>query len=625
MSRVSSDSHIVPVDINTCLDAIIQAFHDGGAIIQKIKKKRAVKRAPPPPRLLEESIDQAPDGILQEKKRGIARFGQAFEHGDYITIIALQQITIQLQSALLEKLRNAAFDDDHAITDFTYLVDAVDIGRDRTIATLHEFKQRLLNGSSSQDALTPIAGPLTPVMSSSHASNHSLVTPSVSSSPRSSLTRLRTNSSTGPVKPNQGLQRTWTRDYNHASDEGDASAGADDTQQSHTRRKRSSIMSIFSHKRNVSGNDDKNSIPTVSTPAAILEEPDRSKSVTSPTSMASNTHHAHSHENHPPGKATTEVTDSGATFTYEEWEDNPQEIWGPKVQPPVIARRETTASSIAPEVLSPSSMHPPTSPILVHRTNSITPNSTSLIPTPSPDNDYLGYCKGAWKLQNGDRKALAKGREVEPWSRHPSSAAASMQYLSCVTKGCAFRSNIAHADTDVIWNKVFTFAARGLKLRWPFLAKSHVQQKVVVKAQYSFKCLFCVFMGGKSGVYHGMEYYLDHIVDEHRGRALGDVVLYKTSCINDRVAENEEAFDINLFPLDGGDGGGVLGGRDRAKSGDKWMSVADGPFDPNDVGGNGGWRSDGAHDSMFGSNEPWNEGLSDFKYRGELDRTSELE
>jgi hypothetical protein len=590
---------------------VIQAFHDGGAIIQKIKKKRALKRAPPPPRLLEESIDQAPYGILQEKKRGIARFGRAFEQGDHITIIALQQITIQLQSSFLEKLRNAAFDDDHAITDFTYLTDAADLGRDRTIATLHEFKQRLLNASSQPEdqSLTPIVSP-SPLMGSPRHSTTALITPPPLASSPESLMRIRTNSSISSQTARQA-HRPWTRDYStpsaQPSGEEDAASGADDSAPNQTRqRKRTSIFPFKKHFRNQSIPDEKIVVPAAISPEIVSEEAARTKSVASSTSNPARP------DGIVPGKLTRGVTESGAKFTYEEWEDNPQEIWGAKAN---MERRETSSGIIAPDTVVPGSSLLPTSPMLpIQRTNSNPIGISSLIPTPNPDNEYLGYCKGAWKLQNGDRKALTKGREVEPWSRHPSSAAASMLYLSCQTKGCAFRSNIAHADTEVIWNRVFTFEARGIKLRWPFLAKSHVQQKVVVKQQYSFKCLFCVFLGGKSGVYHGMEYYLDHIVNEHRGRALGDVVLYKTSCINDRIAENDEDFDICLYPMS------ATGGRDRGKS-EKWMSAADGPFDPNEVGA--GWGSD-AHDSVFSANEPWNEGLSDFSYRGSLDPT-ELE
>ena len=122
--------------------AVVSAYRDGGTIIQKIKVKRSQKRAAPPSRLLEESIDQAPTDIEREKQRGIQRFGKAFERGDTVAVIALQQITIELQSSLLEELRNAAFDD--AVTDFRYLVDVADAERDKTMNTLIQLRQRLL-------------------------------------------------------------------------------------------------------------------------------------------------------------------------------------------------------------------------------------------------------------------------------------------------------------------------------------------------------------------------------------------------------------------------------------------------------------------------------------------------
>ncbi|KAI6890806.1 hypothetical protein KC318_g14336, partial [Hortaea werneckii] len=106
------------VGILACVDGVVSAYRDGGAIIQLIKAKRAQKRAPPPPRLLEESIDQAPEAIEREKNNGVQKFGRAFEEGDHIAVIALQQITIQLQGTLLEKLRNATLEDD-VTTDFT--------------------------------------------------------------------------------------------------------------------------------------------------------------------------------------------------------------------------------------------------------------------------------------------------------------------------------------------------------------------------------------------------------------------------------------------------------------------------------------------------------------------------
>ncbi|EME39858.1 hypothetical protein DOTSEDRAFT_91218 [Dothistroma septosporum NZE10] len=613
---VSSETH---VGVAQCLDAITQAFNDGGAIIEKIKRKRAQKRAPPPPRLLEESIDQAPHEIEKEKQRGFNRFGKTFEEGDAIAVIALQSICIRLQSSLLEKLRNAAFDDDYAITDFTYLVDAADIGRDKTIAALHELKQRLLVAQTPGQRNADIE----PVKQQSfkstspNSSKSNIVTPPADPAKRDTVQKtlpsepMRTQTYQSLPSQNQPRSmapprhhKTWSRDFSHAAElpGEDTTSGADEPAQQAHHRKRSSLLHFLKHNRTHSSEVKDNRQGSV-LPAVISEEPVRQLSASGPASAPP--------QQPPPRTTSQEQVSQSAKFRYEEWEDNPEEIWGSK---PSLERRETAA--LAPDqsrdgssVYSGHGGHalgPPISPVVTHRSNSNPHHSTAIV-TPNPDNEFLGFCKGAWKLQNGDRKgAMSKKSEVDPWSRHPSANAA--QFLSCLQPKCAFRSSFANQNVDVIWNKVFSFEVKGIKLRWPFLAKSHVQQKVVVKHQYSFKCLFCVFIGAQSGVYHGMDYYLEHIVNEHRGRPLGDVVLYKTGCINDRIADDKDEFDVNLFPM------AMDNTKERAKS----EYLSDDLMDPC-------WAKSDANDSMFSANEPWNEGLSDFKYRADERYGVELE
>lgn len=221
------------------------------------------------------------------------------------------------------------------------------------------------------------------------------------------------------------------------------------------------------------------------------------------------------------------------------------------------------------------------------------------VPHPSAENNYLGFCKGAWKLQNGDRKGLNKCKD------YMYSAQSNVYYLACSASKCAYAG---HYNPQLIYDKVWVDNAKGLKFRWPFLAKSHVQQKTVKQEQYSYQCLFCVYLGNSTPVMHGMELYLDHISKEHRGHAISEVVLYKCGAVNDREAEDSEEFDINLFPLS------VEEFSRRKES----NVLADDLIAPDLK------RSDTiAKDSMF-SNEPWNEGLSDFHYGGnnEFDYTS---
>jgi hypothetical protein len=46
-----------------------------------------------------------------------------------------------------------------------------------------------------------------------------------------------------------------------------------------------------------------------------------------------------------------------------------------------------------------------------------------------------------------------------------------------------------------------------------------------------------------------LEPLFEHISSEHRGALLDGAVLERTKCVNNRICEDDEAFDINLWPL----------------------------------------------------------------------------
>jgi len=229
-------------------------------------------------------------------------------------------------------------------------------------------------------------------------------------------------------------------------------------------------------------------------------------------------------------------------------------------------------------------------------------NSSVAVPTPTPENNYLGFCKNAVRLQNGDRGAFEKNAE-HAYSRSGYSSQ-TIYYLSCRSSKCSYMSQL---KADTIWDRVWTDPELGIKWRWAFLAKSHVQQKQVKGQQFSYQCTFCTFINGKGAVFHGSRMYLKHVAS-HRGD-IGEVLKYKAACINDHVCEDDEEFDINLYPLD------QCEARDREPSqvlSDELVGLGFYPPKPEPA------------DSMFSNNEPWNAGLSNFHYGGDIDRT-ELE
>ncbi|CAK1362943.1 unnamed protein product [Cercospora beticola] len=180
----------------------------------------------------------------------------------------------------------------------------------------------------------------------------------------------------------------------------------------------------------------------------------------------------------------------------------------------------------------------------------------ALIPEARPDNDFLGFCRGAYNLQNGDREAsLQKAKEGGAYSRSGSSTKQTNAYFQkCREQRCAFRSNIVSPDPDLIRTKVLEFPERGMKIRWTFLAKSHVPQRTVMHNMHAYKCIFCVFLSApEPAVYAGMDAYLDHVNGVHRGQEMHPVVQYKTRCVSNRIADDREEFDINLWPANDAD------------------------------------------------------------------------
>ena len=416
-------------------------------------------------KLLEDSVDQAPGEIEKEKDRGVGRFGKAFEVGDGSAIIAIQQITIQLQNSLLEKLRNATFDDEY--TDFTSLVDESDFGRDRTKSVLFDFRQRLLQAAKIYEIS---------------------VTANVGQLPVAKVAAR----SASPKEPHVTVLPD------------DASEVEEETVVVPEQRRKGSMFDVFKRQK-----------------AQIRPKTQHSQSeqLTALPARSST-------------KNTVEMKEivRKPTFIYQPHEDNPFEIWGfnsaeQEVGNGITARVDSRLSS-AETVVAASLSDKRKTYKLDFGTN----------PFPTPDNNFRGFCRGAWKLQNGDRKAMTKRLDY-------SQSAQSKAHLSC-TK-CGFKCPF---NEQVLWNKVFTVPEKGFKLRFSFLVKSHVPHRQFSDAEFYYQCLFCVF-DGQEALRMNSRQYLDHIVSEHRGATLNKVVLHRTNCVNSRICNDTEQFDINLFPV----------------------------------------------------------------------------
>ncbi|MCJ1281358.1 hypothetical protein MMC26_000677 [Xylographa opegraphella] len=157
---------------------------------------------------------------------------------------------------------------------------------------------------------------------------------------------------------------------------------------------------------------------------------------------------------------------------------------------------------------------------------------------PAEENDFAGFCNGAWKLQIGEKKkALEEIKRV-------SSIYTASSFWKC--KKCHFEGRMTR---DAKGNKAVdtrVYGANGILYRWEFLFKCHVQLKNALPTMDStFGCIFCCVEGKGTPIYGGVKNFLAHML-EHRERPPTGEVLYRVGCIVGRTPNHEDDFDIAL-------------------------------------------------------------------------------
>ena len=432
------------------------------------------------------------------------------------------------------------------------LVEASELGRDRTIGTLLDLSQRLLQAAPIQSLPTP------------HSQGRSKAVHRYSQRLESFHEPASTYVQQTTIVPNaKKHQQSQESKASHGTLAVDAKSRGKHTQSHASRLNRESFFDVFKHHASDHAPRDNQERGVSYLPFKFRQTPR-----TAPSALAS-------------GKQEPEQPQ----FSYQEGEDNPFEIWGSRPS------QDTQHSSDVSVLGGLPGSTPSSSTMTVTRPWSSSPLTTqqnptlATIPNPNPENGYLGFCSGAVQLQNGDRKAMRQRKEFKDgWSQ------STVYFLACSGPKCAFAG---HVNVELIWSKVFKMRENhGIKFRWPFLAKSHVCQPKFKDRHFEYKCVFCVFSGMQAPVIHGEDLYLDHVRQEHRGSRLSDVVLWKTGCVNDHICRDEEKFDINLFPLTGSEQA-TIWKRNGVLSNDLLVKM------------NG--RSSNVEDSVFWSG-PWSQG-----------------
>ncbi|MCJ1415757.1 hypothetical protein MMC32_002090 [Xylographa parallela] len=160
---------------------------------------------------------------------------------------------------------------------------------------------------------------------------------------------------------------------------------------------------------------------------------------------------------------------------------------------------------------------------------------------PAEENDFAGFCNGAWKLQIGEKKkAFEEIKRVSTMY----TASSFWKCKKCHFEGRMMRDAKGHKSID---KRVY--GANGILYRWEFLFKSHVQLKDALPTMDStFGCIFCCVEGKGTPIFGGVTNFLAHM-QEHRDWPPKGEVLYRIGCILGRTPSHEEDFDIALPAL----------------------------------------------------------------------------
>ena len=167
---------------------------------------------------------------------------------------------------------------------------------------------------------------------------------------------------------------------------------------------------------------------------------------------------------------------------------------------------------------------------------------------PCKDNNYWGFCKGAWTIREDQKKGISVRTQPSGYYNQKQV----WECTSCTFQGEAFSQPhpTKKNKTEMIVDPRIHISMSGIRYRWLFLAKSHVKKKAEggVKGkddEYNYCCMFCTADGTLSSVYGGVETLMNHIALTHVAD-MSENTRKKVNCILGRVAGPKEPFDINM-------------------------------------------------------------------------------
>jgi hypothetical protein len=219
-----------------------------------------------------------------------------------------------------------------------------------------------------------------------------------------------------------------------------------------------------------------------------------------------------------------------------------------------------------------SSSQPPPKPLVHTRSNSSSNPSirtntiqsptnvteTMMSGRPCKENNYWGFCKGAWATREEVKRGL--GLQTRPDGMYNTHQI--WQCKHCHFEGATFSAPhpTKKGKKETIVDPAVYTSAVGIRYKWLFLAKSHVKKKSMDGAvgparkkggegegDCNFGCVICSVEGNVTGIYGNVETLMNHIFLEHvQGGKMSEKIAVKSGCILGRVAAPDEKWDLNV-------------------------------------------------------------------------------
>ena len=163
---------------------------------------------------------------------------------------------------------------------------------------------------------------------------------------------------------------------------------------------------------------------------------------------------------------------------------------------------------------------------------------------PCKDNNYWGFCKGAWDVREDIKKGLAL--RTMPLGMYNTK-----DIWEC--RSCNFRGSthsITHPSKkgkkEITIDSNIHTSKSGVRYRWIFLAKSHVKKKTPDSAndECNYGCVICSVELKVTSIFGNVETLMYHLHEHASDMAL--TTMKQTRCIVGRKAGKEEDWDINI-------------------------------------------------------------------------------